>query len=597
MSWGKKNPGELEIELNELNAAGFNPQLVENEEGTGPTTVNIQLDVLGTARQGKIQYPNLFPWFKPTLIVEGIEEELRHYNPNSGEICLLQRGTRYWNPGTTAAAYVTEQLAKWEKVATRKHDEPRLDIEDQQAEPISAYFQRPNQRVMIDSSWTVPDELTSGFLDVAFTKQGNAIKFDEPLILWALSVKDHNKKTIITLDEKLLAHVSRVKDRRKSIPWFRIDAPLVDKDLREALNRTCPQALKLIENELKNRQRGICALLFKEESPQGGVRDGWLYIAYYCESAVPTKQGKKRGKGKPRAAPSITPRVWLFGSEPAGESDFRERIPELSPLKNKVVAFIGLGCVGAPSALQFAKAGVGELRLVDGDFISPGTTCRWPLGYPVAGWGKVDTLGNFIQQHYPFTRIGRDHYPPNSDGRMNIGSLDSDYDQRECLETLLKGADLVYDATAEEGINHLLSWLAKEKGIPYVCVSSRPGGWGGDVVRITPKTKGCYVCFLHAQRQEEEEGKINEPPYDPAGEALQPNGCGDVTFTAASMDVEEISLAGVRMAISTLCSGEDGTYPEIEYDVGILTLRENNRLMFPKWEHFPLPKHPLCNNC
>ncbi|PLY05842.1 MAG: hypothetical protein C0622_01400 [Desulfuromonas sp.] len=268
-------------------------------------------------------------------------------------------------------------------------------------------------------------------------------------------------------------------------------------------------------------------------------------------------------------------------------------MPELDSLKNKVVAIVGLGCVGAPSALQFAKAGIGEIRLMDGDFISPGTTCRWPLGYSVAGWGKVDTLGNFIQQNYPFTRIGKNHYPPNSDGRMNIGHLTSGYDQRESLEALLKGADLVYDATAEEGINQLLAWLAKEKDIPYVCVSSRPGGWGGDVVRITPETEGCYVCFLHAQA----DGHIDKPPYDPAGEDLQPNGCGDITFTAASMDVEEVSLAGVRMAISTLCTSQPGAYPEIEYDVGVLTLRENNRLIFPKWKHYTLPKHPSCDNC
>lgn len=148
--------------------------------------------------------------------------------------------------------------------------------------------------------------------------------------------------------------------------------------------------------------------------------------------------------------------------------DLFERIPELSPLRNKTVAVVGLGCVGAPSVLALARAGIGELRLLDGDFVSPGTTCRWPIGFSAAGGGKVKALQEFIGKNYPFTQIGIGHYPEGmgADFRLRLGESLAGVDQMGVLEKLLEGADLIYDATAEEGINQLLCDLAKKFGYP-----------------------------------------------------------------------------------------------------------------------------------
>jgi molybdopterin/thiamine biosynthesis adenylyltransferase len=298
---------------------------------------------------------------------------------------------------------------------------------------------------------------------------------------------------------------------------------------------------------------------------------------------------KKEKKGPP---------LWLIKSEPAGERDLYERIPELALLRTKTIAILGLGCLGAPSALSFARAGIGELRLLDSDYVSPGTMCRWPIGLNAAGGGKVKEISRFIRNNYPFTRISTDHYPEGvgEDLRLMIGRCDSEsgYDQMTCLLKLVEGADLIYDATAEAGINQLLSDLAREHKIPYIAVSSRAGGWGGHVLRISPdRSKGCYLCYLHAL----EDGSIPQPPYDPEGDDLQPVGCGDVTFKAASFDVEEISLAGVRMAVSILCEGKANSYPRISHDIGILSLRRDGETVFPSWETFHLQKHIKCERC
>src|SRR5687768_13956291 len=60
-----------------------------------------------------------------------------------------------------------------------------------------------------------------------------------------------------------------------------------------------------------------------------------------------------------------------------GRSDLLSRAPELAPLPNKKVVIVGLGCLGSTTAMSLARAGVGELHLVDHDFVDPATTGRW----------------------------------------------------------------------------------------------------------------------------------------------------------------------------------------------------------------------------
>jgi hypothetical protein len=213
----------------------------------------------------------------------------------------------------------------------------------------------------------------------------------------------------------------------------------------------------------------------------------------------------------------------------------------------------------------------------------------------VAGRGKVKTVADFIQLNYPYTRIGTDHHLGHGDDfRLNLGHVHDQVNQRECLVKMLDGVDLVFNATAEIGISQMLSDMCKESGVPMITVASRSGGWGGEVVRIRAESDSpCYLCYLKAR----EEGNICPPPYDPKGDSLQPVGCGDVTFEAASFDVETIALAGVRLAVSTLCEMEDSGYPSMRHDVGILSTRNVGGALFPCWTGYSLGRNSSCPNC
>lgn len=100
------------------------------------------------------------------------------------------------------------------------------------------------------------------------------------------------------------------------------------------------------------------------------------------------------------------------------------------------------------------------------------------------------------------------------------------------------------------------------------------------------------MCLQHATT----DGTVPSPPSDPSGD-VQPRGCADPTFTGAGFDVAEVALNGVRLAVSALVGGLYGGYPEADWDVAIISFRdESGREIMPQWQTFKLHRHPLCLN-
>ncbi|MBU1057619.1 MAG: ThiF family adenylyltransferase [Proteobacteria bacterium] len=592
MVWWNRYPEELEREIHALEVAGMQPQKNEAKFKEGKAEIGIRLKVLGSERDASIVYPDLYPYFRPTLFVPGLGTTLRHYNPHVGEVCLLQRGTQYWLPEMTAAGHIGEMLPHWEQAAVRHYEDSRLAVEDEQAEPATSYYPtEKTQSVMLDSSWRLPKAISSGHIKIVFPKGHKSITQGESFAAWVTEIIGDDKKVIegVSFTKPIKRWVRAQGYTECKYPWLRLEAPPICSTLQELIEKLVssdPKVKRHINHQRSLSKNGLYGFCFPEEAPGGGLRDGWLFLAYHCN------KGTKRRGGSPVSGSYF----WLVGPDYAGEKDLFERVPELHPLRDKTVAIIGLGCVGAPSALAFARAGIRELRLLDGDSVTAGTTCRWPQGLASAGAGKVRELARYISQNHPLTKIGTGHYPYGSkkDCMVRLGDTSSDYDQWDCLEKWLEDVDLVYDATAEQGINLLLNDMVIARGIPYVTVSSRAGGWGGNVVRVRPNSdKGCYHCYLYSLQDEQ----IAQPSYDPCGDGLQPVGCGDITFKAAGFDVEEVALAGVRMAVSTLTEGATSGYPPIVHDVAVLSLRKDGMAIFPEWQSFHLSKHPNCGIC
>jgi molybdopterin/thiamine biosynthesis adenylyltransferase len=271
----------------------------------------------------------------------------------------------------------------------------------------------------------------------------------------------------------------------------------------------------------------------------------------------------------------------------AGKEDLGERTPALRGLSDRTIAEFGVGALGAPAALELARSGIGVLRVVDHDFVDAGTIVRWPLGVSAIGLPKVEAIKGFVTGNYPYTSI-QDFQIRIGAPRMNREDVKSQLDD---LRQILNGADLIYDATAEPGVWYALSELARELSIPYVYTWATPGAWGGVVARIMPGGDGCWLCLEHHFA----DGTISTPNADPAG-TIQPAGCADPTFTGTSFDLNRITLAGVRLAISTL-SVDVGEYPVCPWDVAVIQLRDVDGNPSETVETYELQAHPDCPRC
>jgi hypothetical protein len=230
------------------------------------------------------------------------------------------------------------------------------------------------------------------------------------------------------------------------------------------------------------------------------------------------------------------------------------------------------------------------MRILDHDIVDPGTGVRWPFGLSVAGARKVDVIRDFIARDYPCTNVTA------IDRRLGGTRAGPDPNGSDCdvIEKATRDASLIYDATAEMGVQHLLSDRARELAIPYIAVDGTFGGWGGRICRVDPtRTDGCWLCFQAALKS----GTITSPPAHPNG-GVQPRGCGDPTFTGAGFDLAQVALSAVRIGVSALCEGSDGGYPSADWDVLILSFRDKDGMLVPPhYAAYRLSKHPDCPRC
>lgn len=276
----------------------------------------------------------------------------------------------------------------------------------------------------------------------------------------------------------------------------------------------------------------------------------------------------------------------------ASPKDLSSRIPELRPLQDKKIVVFGVGCLGAPSVLEFARAGIKEIHILDDDIVDPASTVRWPIGFMATGHKKVAVLKDFIQQNYPYTECQSHDFRL---GKVKESNPSKHLDQ-EFIMDITQDCDLIYDATTELGVQHFLTDFTCSRQINYIGLAGTYGAWGGNVFRIRPwKGTGCFCCYLKSR----EEGTIPEPPSaDEEQDLTQPTGCAEPTFTGASFDMLQIALMGVRMAVSTLCEGVDDAYPPITDDVVHIHLRnEDGLLIQPSFNTYQTSPNPECPNC
>jgi len=142
------------------------------------------------------------------------------------------------------------------------------------------------------------------------------------------------------------------------------------------------------------------------------------------------------------------------------------------------VLIAGLGGLGSLSAMYLAAAGVGALRIADKDVVSLSDLNRQIL-YTEADLGRIKTGAAAERLHA-------------LNGSCRIEPFQVDI--CEMAAKLIKGCDLVIDATDNVDARRALNRAAVGRGIPMV--HGGIDGFSGTVTVIVPGKSACFECLF-----------------------------------------------------------------------------------------------------
>jgi molybdopterin/thiamine biosynthesis adenylyltransferase len=595
--WWSTWPGRAEHEYQCLDAARIRYDIDPAAEDAG--ILRLRISMIGDEAVNLVAtYPDLFPFFRPT--VHHVGEDLgmtHHIAPFSGDLCLLGRRTDAWSPNDTLAWLLTEQLPKTLTAGARRDDQADAEaldrLEEHQAEPFTEYYAfADGAAIMVDGAWEMPADDRRGRLAVGFRQIHPAVAGGT--LGAVLRVENDNQ------DELAVTDVAAPDWFPHEVParWVRLDEPVRANDPK-AILAAAETALESLGDRTagkwgrvpfySDRKFQVLGVVFPEERAHRASADGWVFLLRVQHDP---RQGqapsKRRGaKGFGHFQPPTETHLVRAGY--AGRTDMAARVPELQGLAAKHVVVLGLGALGGTVAEHLARAGVGEVTLIDRDRLEPGNLVRHCASMAYAGWPKAAAVQDIVYAVSPHTTARSAQFflggpRPETEPRF----------QQDFLLELIGPADLVVDCTAEKGVHRFLSWFCSRRQKDLLVVSASNGGWGGRTVRLLPRPgAACWMCVEHALDEDNSPLEMPAAPDD----QVQPPGCADPTFTGTGFDLAEVALQTVRASVGMLQRDTDHGYPETGHDVHVLALRDSTGAAIPPvWTGHPLPVHPACPN-
>lgn len=573
--WWETRPRLLDGELDALRQAGASPELDHQAlDGERVVRVRLRWTVDGHEIGLVAVFPDLYPFFPPVVIAAD-ETFARHQEPLDKTLCLLGDSAQ-WHAHMTLAALLSEQLPKLLAANALAGTPAAAEVEVPLGEPLTTYHRTtPGTSVLVDGRWHL--DADGGEADLLVDNPALFTADGVPVVrAVVVEVRAADGRVLARCDDALTSAPQAT--RPVTVHWSRVDGG-VARSAKDQLDRLYaagqprPRAFRLDAGPGARggrRHVALAAAVVRDEVGYNRAGDLWVFPA--CAAKSP------RGD---------MPAYFFMAPDPAGRDDLAERIPELAPLRGKRAALFGLGGVGAHLGLEFARAQLGRMAVVDFDVLHAGNSVRWPLGLVFRGMPKVHAMATFIGANHPYTRVQPFQWAV---GRPRYAPAPGEPADWELLDMVLDGADIVVDATGEASVHHLLSHAARERGLPYVYAHTTFGAWGGFVARVRP-SGACYWCVEHHLAH----GTIREPPSaGPAG-SVQVTGCRDATFTGASFDAARVTQPAAQLVVSTLCEGSPGGYPPASWDVATLAMRDAaGGLVPPKWDVDTLTVHEQC---
>lgn len=216
--------------------------------------------------------------------------------------------------------------------------------------------------------------------------------------------------------------------------------------------------------------------------------------------------------------------------------------PDSEVLGEKKIVLFGAGAIGSNLSLLLARAGLGELVVVDGDCLRPSNVVRHAANSIAVGRDKAATVYTDAHFSAPWTTVRPVIESPWKPSR---------------LRELIAGADLVIETTGLSSFALLVSYICRESQTPLVSAALYRGG---AVARVRRQAKRADVALA-------ERSPANGHPLIPPGDepvAYEP-GCSEPVNNASPVAVSAAAALAAEVAIDTLTKRFD--YPDEAIDI------------------------------
>jgi molybdopterin/thiamine biosynthesis adenylyltransferase len=526
-----------------------------------------KVDVNGEVFTLRLEYPYGYPEFSPECFVEEIQFA-RHQSPDSGKMCLYEE----WKDNSDLNGVDVLDLAiEWIKRTQVGQFHPDEEIDG--PEPKQYSFIAPSIGTVI-----TPEEVYLNWQGKEGIFKVNLRNLSDPqkeLYLNGMLTTIHSSDESYDNDSRLNSLfqdgelVGKCFQVLTAPPYFKNQHEIISW-LGEQGHKDIMKKCRSVSKHIDDPRYSIGPLLgikyIDEVGKRGNLESRFLVIAL---KDVLTQKRKR----------PFQTQFGVFNSNEISPTKLFKRVPNLQPLSNKHVVVLGLGTIGAPVALEFAKAGVGKLTLVDRDVLNVGNVIRHICNLHQVGLPKVHAVRQVVNSHNPYVEV-----IPQVE---NWGMETSD----ERVATTLRDADLIVCAVAHTPTEVYMNKMAYHFNIPVIYSYAGFGAWSGRVFRIEPGLTGCYDCNRW-NIYENEDLQFTEPKDL---EELYDNGCATPAFPGSGIDTGILANLTSRLSIQTLLTEHPNSYEPSINDHIVWTSQGNNGQL--KMVQKIIETHPKCERC
>lgn len=248
-------------------------------------------------------------------------------------------------------------------------------------------------------------------------------------------------------------------------------------------------------------------------------------------------------------------------------------------LKNKKVSLFGLGALGSELADNLAKAGIGNVFLLDKEMLKAQNTIRHLCGSHLVYFPKTLAVAIRIMENvHHFINIV---HSPSDVFQKSAGDIFPDKDSI--------GVSTIADDNTEGFLNEM---AVKSKRTVFYARALR-GGKVARIFRVSPGTDACKTCLsLYYQEEDGAYIKIEEDPNLP----VITTECNNPIRPASAADLKLIASLTAKVVLEYLEKGDLGFNHWIWSSETLPGLPVSSEIPFIVKRQF-LPPHPNCPVC